>query len=375
MPVQVGFSYPPDTFPASSQPSFSTSAASAYPGLQPSATPVDPLVANWQPGLYSYATNNSRAYSSQQSTPGSCVAGFVSHSPALQHAPQSGFDGYSWTHPGDGNVTLGANLASASLPSPAIQNFETLSVTQGGAFSDSDPAMYGEAEVEDWEQQQQHQINQGGAIEPESPRNKRAKKSSHQRSSSSLSNPANNSASKAGANTGASMSNSKGKHRSASASKNPPYRPDESPEGRRSRNSHNLVEKQYRNRLNMQFENLMNTLPEAIRSPTGAGGGFGAGANTSGGDSDGQGQWGSSGSPAHLGAFEAGERRLSKAQVLDYSARYIRSLESDNEKLTADKDSLTAEKQALMEALQKVREKRGRREEGEGEEGEEGEGG
>lgn len=366
MPAQGGFSYPPDAFPASSQPSFSTLSASAYPGLQPSATPAAPIAANWQPALYSYATNNSPAYSLQQTTPSPYAASFVSHSPALQHAPQSVFDGYQWPQPSDGNLTLGSNLASASLPSPALQNFETLSVAQGGAFSDSDPAMYGEAEAEDWEQQQQQQqISPGRAIELESPRNKRAKKSGHQRSSSSLSAPANKPASKTGTNTANSASNSKGKHRRASASKMPPFPTEESPQDRtRSRNSHNLVEKQYRNRLNMQFENLMNTLPESMRSPTGNG--FGLGTNVSGGDSDGQGQGGSSGSPANLGAFEAGERRLSKAQVLDRSAQYIRSLESE-------KDKLTSEKEALLENIRQLSEKCQRVQGGEGQEAEEGE--
>ncbi len=374
MPVQGGFSYPPDAFPASSQPSFSTSAASAYPGLQPSATPADPIATHWQPGVYSYATNNSPAYSSPQNAPSPYVAGFVSHPPALQYAPQSGFDGYRWPQPGDGSLTLGSNPTSDPLPSPAIQNFETLSVTQGGEFSDSDPAMNGEPETEDWEQQQQ-QLSQRSTVEPESPRNKRAKKSSHHRSSSSLSTPANKLASKAGTSTGASMSRSK--HRrasasaSASASKNPPYRPEEPSQDRtRSRSSHNLVEKQYRNRLNMQYENLKNTLPESLRSPTG---GFGGGINTSGGDSDGQGVGGSSGSPAHLGAFEAGERQLSKAQVLERSARYIRSLQSETSQLTEEKDQLTSEKEVLLEALRRARAELGG-EEREGVEGQEGEG-
>lgn len=71
-----------------------------------------------------------------------------------------------------------------------------------------------------------------------------------------------------------------------------------------SRNSHNLIEKQYRNRLNSQFESLLETLPH--KEPTG----------------------------------EAGEKRLSKAEVLVHANQYIQELEEEMRILEEKNDEL-----------------------------------
>lgn len=362
MPEQGDFVYPTNVFPTTSQPSFSA-APSAYPGLAPGANSVDTAAAvSWQPATGAlYGSDGSPAvstgsgasvfgFASQQTTPNPYAGGYVSPT-ALQNAPQSGFEVYSWPRPGDGTVTLGTPNPG-TLPSPALQNFEMLAVSPEGAFSDSDPAMYGEVEGWQQQQQQQHQQpNQGMHVETETPRHKRAKKSVDEQTAPSLANPV-GTASKAPKPSASASASGKAKLRSASrASKNTQHRPEETPQERKSRNSHNLVEKQYRNRLNMQFEILMNTLPESMRSAPAVGGG--PGASTSGGDSDGQGGGGGPGGggagAALHGAFDVGERRLSKAQVLDMSARYIRSLESERDKLEEEKEELKENIRRLRE--------------------------
>ncbi|KAG7290532.1 hypothetical protein NEMBOFW57_000535 [Staphylotrichum longicolle] len=289
MPEQGDFVYPTNVFPTTSQPTFSA-APSAYPGLAPGANSVDTAASvSWQPATGAlYGSDGSPAvstgsgasvfgFASQQTTPNPYAGGYVSPT-ALQNAPQSGFEVYSWPRPGDGTVTLGTPNPG-TLPSPALQNFEMLAVSPEGAFSDSDPAMYGE--VEGWQQQQQQQQqhqqpNQGMHVETaETPRHKRAKKSIDEQTAPSLSTQA-GTASKAPKPSASASASGKAKLRSASrASKNTQHRPEETPQERKSRNSHNLVEKQYRNRLNMQFEILMNTLPESMRSAPAVGWGRG----------------------------------------------------------------------------------------------------
>ncbi|OHW96323.1 helix-loop-helix DNA-binding domain-containing protein [Colletotrichum incanum] len=106
--------------------------------------------------------------------------------------------------------------------------------------------------------------------------------------------------------------------RSASrTSKNQSQKPTETPEERRTRASHNLVEKQYRNRLNAQFEGLLNALPEQVRGPAGAGDGD---------ESD----------PQQADQ----ERRVSKAEVLDMARRHIKNLEREREVLHRERGEL-----------------------------------
>ncbi|KAH6975935.1 hypothetical protein BKA56DRAFT_72155 [Ilyonectria sp. MPI-CAGE-AT-0026] len=107
------------------------------------------------------------------------------------------------------------------------------------------------------------------------------------------------------------------KLRSASrTSKNSYTKPSDTPEERRTRASHNLVEKQYRNRLNAQFESLLNALPENIRT-----GGDGE-------DSDGG------------GPVDWGDRRVSKGEVLEMARKHIETLEQERDMLEREKNEL-----------------------------------
>ncbi|KAK0621296.1 hypothetical protein B0T17DRAFT_533552 [Bombardia bombarda] len=114
------------------------------------------------------------------------------------------------------------------------------------------------------------------------------------------------------------------------------HRQAETADERRARSSHNLVEKQYRNRLNAQFEGLLNALPESVRSPATAVGG--------GGDSDGGGfrQGG------QTSDMLAGEKRISKGDILDMSRRYIQTLETERE-------ALEREREELLENMERLR--------------------
>ncbi|KXX75209.1 Allergen Fus c 3 [Madurella mycetomatis] len=327
--------HPPDVLPApTTQPAFS---ALTYSTLRDAASTLDDLAVSWRPiatsnTLYSSASSPAILarpsaelfeYASQLNAPnyaGDCVA-----PTALQDASQQGLDiMYAWPGTGDSSMSL-STPDPGSLTSPFLRSYEMLAQTSEHGISDSEATGYVKPEaVESW-QQQQRQPGQDAKIEA-SP-HKRAKKSSGQDVASA-------SATLQAAPMTAGAGGSKTKLRSASrASRNVQHRPEETPQERRSRNSHNLVEKQYRNRLNMQFEVLMNTLPEAMRSPTGGGGGGG------GGDSDGGPQQ----------ALDLGERRLSKAQVLDMSARYIRSLERERDKLESEREGLLADIQKMSD--------------------------
>ncbi|KAK3322349.1 hypothetical protein B0H66DRAFT_199755 [Apodospora peruviana] len=221
---------------------------------------------------------------------------------------------------------------TTDLASPILPAYESpLSGTPEGTFSDySDGATY------------------GGDLEDTSHHRKRAKQSAEQEirilpldvSSSSSSYgmlplapapvpPAVKSVRRDSSGTG--NTQHRKQLRSASrTSKNSLLRPTESTEERKTRNSHNLVEKQYRNRLNAQFESLLNALPDTRRSSTSTG---------VGGDSDG-GSGSAGPGAAAAAAADLGEKRLSKAEVLDMSRRYIQTLESERDKLKQDQEEL-----------------------------------
>lgn len=117
-------------------------------------------------------------------------------------------------------------------------------------------------------------------------------------------------------------SNRQSKLRSASrTSKNSHHRPTDSPEERRTRASHNLVEKQYRNRLNAQFESLLNALPEQLRG---------------GGEGD------ESDAPVN---FE--DKRVSKGEVLEMARKHIQTLERERNLLEKEKNELIENIQQL----------------------------
>lgn len=94
------------------------------------------------------------------------------------------------------------------------------------------------------------------------------------------------------------------------------------PDERRARLSHNRVEKQYRNRLNQQFESLLAVLPAE-------------------GDGRGGGGGGGQGLVKGAGVAAAGEdRRLSKAEVLERARRRILTLEEQSRRLVLERREL-----------------------------------
>ncbi|KAI0804158.1 hypothetical protein GGR55DRAFT_335316 [Xylaria sp. FL0064] len=110
-----------------------------------------------------------------------------------------------------------------------------------------------------------------------------------------------------------SNSGGKTKLRSASrTSKNTHHNPPATPEERKSRETHNNVEKQYRNRLNAHFESLLSALPERMQ----------CGEGDEGGDLD------------------SGDRRVSKAEVLEMARRHIKALERECAVLEGERDEL-----------------------------------
>ncbi|OIW32260.1 hypothetical protein CONLIGDRAFT_629958 [Coniochaeta ligniaria NRRL 30616] len=99
------------------------------------------------------------------------------------------------------------------------------------------------------------------------------------------------------------------------------------PNERRARHSHNLVEKQYRNRLNQQFESLLAVLPaDGNRSFSGSGG-----PKTKPRDVKGS-----------VAGVEGDDRRLSKAEVLDMARQRIVKLESECNRLQSERMELAA---------------------------------
>lgn len=96
-------------------------------------------------------------------------------------------------------------------------------------------------------------------------------------------------------------------------------------EERRARQSHNLVEKQYRNRLNQQFESLLAVLP-AERSRKSI--------------SEGKSRDRGPGGGAAASVADEDDRRLSKAEVLDMARQRILSLEQECRKLQSERTEL-----------------------------------
>jgi len=89
-------------------------------------------------------------------------------------------------------------------------------------------------------------------------------------------------------------------------------------EERRARRNHNIVEKQYRNRLNAQFERLLAVLPpEHQKTP----------------DDNGT-------QASEDGRDTASDRRLSKAEVLEVATRRIKALELERRRLYRERKAL-----------------------------------
>ncbi|KAM7198793.1 hypothetical protein V8F33_004807 [Rhypophila sp. PSN 637] len=97
-------------------------------------------------------------------------------------------------------------------------------------------------------------------------------------------------------------------------------------EERSARNRHNIVEKQYRNRLNAQFVRLLAILPAEQR-------------NGSSDDSN------TSDNPAR------GQKRASKADVLDMAARRIKALEEERARLEGEHNTLMSSVNAMTSTV------------------------
>ncbi|GAB1310730.1 Allergen Fus c 3 [Madurella fahalii] len=87
-------------------------------------------------------------------------------------------------------------------------------------------------------------------------------------------------------------------------------KPDESPEHRRARTTHNMVEQEYRRRLTTSFQQLLDILPEDILAE----------------DAD----------EASSGTRKKKKRKMSKVDVLTRTVRIIKFLESDVEEIKRD---------------------------------------
>jgi hypothetical protein len=125
-----------------------------------------------------------------------------------------------------------------------------------------------------------------------------------------------------------------GKLRSASrSSKNTHLKPAETPEQHRTRVSHNLVEKQYRSRLNAEFQGLLNALPEQIRNT-----------KDSGEDDSGP------------GVMDLSEKRVSKAEVLDMACQHIWLLEREHAQLENERQELLGSIDKLQTSRKRARE-------------------
>ncbi|KXX72839.1 hypothetical protein MMYC01_210674, partial [Madurella mycetomatis] len=107
---------------------------------------------------------------------------------------------------------------------------------------------------------------------------------------------------------------------------------DLTPEERRARRNHNLVEKQYRNRLNAQFERLLAVLPVDQCRAAGSGGYDARHMSIS---------------ASAAGGAAGEEKRLSKAEVLDLATRQIRTLEMERDKLRRERRELLRNVEAL----------------------------
>jgi hypothetical protein len=101
-----------------------------------------------------------------------------------------------------------------------------------------------------------------------------------------------------------------------------------SPDERRQRQNHNIVEKQYRNRLNLQFERLLSVLP-ADQQLT---------------EED----------EHHMKSGASGdgeEKRLSKAEVLDMARRRIKALEQERRNLKQEQKDLVQKVELMRSAI------------------------
>ncbi|KAK0711156.1 hypothetical protein B0H67DRAFT_555182 [Lasiosphaeris hirsuta] len=318
------------------QPAFPSPAAAQATAISPA-----PAVNYWQhqsssgnessessPAVSAYSNVNAFGYTSQHASPNPYMDTYVSPM-ALQTTFLPGLDFLPWVGTGTGDMIgsrgVDTSKSMMALASPAL-SYEPLVETPEGGFSNSDLAAF-----MDFTNMTQQQSQLQGATQPRDGTQgaevgeghshyKHAKKSVKQDVAAARGLNRRLAAATSvivSGSTNAVDSRGKGKLRSASrSSKNIQIRFAETVEERKTRNSHNLVEKQYRNRLNAQFENLLNTLPDAVLPARGSG----------------------SGRLDSVFGFE--DKKLSKGEVLDLSMRYIRALERDCSRLEREREEL-----------------------------------
>jgi len=117
--------------------------------------------------------------------------------------------------------------------------------------------------------------------------------------------------------------------------------PTETAEGRKACAKHNQVEQQYRKRLNAQFERLLAVLPPEDGDAT-------------------AGRGGEAGTATGRGGVHDGERRVSKAVVLDRAWRRIKELEGEWISLERQRSELVGNADGLKEELERAFNARGR---------------
>jgi len=110
-----------------------------------------------------------------------------------------------------------------------------------------------------------------------------------------------------------------------------------SPDEVRARRNHNLVEKQYRNRLNAQFERLLSVLPPDQRRLTQ--------------DVEQAPSTRKRRASCSSGTGSLEDRRMSKAEVLDVATRRIRELEADRSRLLREKKILLQDMEVMNGAV------------------------
>ena len=234
-------------------------------------------------------------------------------------------------------VSYSGSLIDGSAGSPEMSGGSEINFNGTAGFANSSLASYASASVS------------SAPTSPASSRrhheNKRLKKSKTGVSAAavaredSISTSASSSASRGGK-----RKQPKRELRSASrTSKNTQQRTQETTDERKSRNSHNLVEKQYRNRLNAQFEGLLETLPDTLRFAR------------SRAEQDGEDAQGESGR-----AVDAEEKRVSKGEVLDMARRHINNLEEEKASLENERDGLQQNFDSLRDAYAAQLAKEGR---------------
>ena len=298
------------------------------------------------PALPAHFDTHTPAYVSQQNSPTSYVGSYVSPA-ALHGSVPSGVDFYPWAcvsttrlagEPGPSDEPSEPTVAVLKLVdsgSSEVEPKEGLLTSETVAYVD----ISGGTHVQPQPQLQlpdQLEAPQGATLRskrtkrtpaPEAVAACRSSSESGRRTSTTRTRTTTTFSAVAGSGAGgeARRQNSlRSPPRPAQSRANLKSEPPEERKERKTRSSHNLIEKQYRNRLNAQFKNLLKTLPATLRSPGG----------TCIPDTPNQ--------PLNLG-----DRRPSKGEVLDMSATYIRTLERDRGRLEKEREQLLRDVERL----------------------------